>query len=98
MTLPEEFKKSVKAFIDGGWDKVGIDEELGGMPMPKTLVWALHEHVLGANPAVWMYAGGAGFAQIVHNLGTEEQKQWADQGCRAWLGLDHGADRAGRRL
>ncbi|OYN81164.1 acyl-CoA dehydrogenase [Mycolicibacterium sphagni] len=77
VTLPEPFKKSVKAFIDGGWDKVGLIEELGGMPMPKTLVWALHEHVLGANPAVWMYAGGAGFAQIVHNLGTEEQKKWA---------------------
>ncbi|MCX2931911.1 acyl-CoA dehydrogenase [Mycobacterium sp. CVI_P3] len=77
VTLPEPFKKSVKAFIDGGWDKVGLNEDLGGMPMPKTLVWALHEHVLGANPAVWMYAGGAGFAQIVYNLGTEEQKKWA---------------------
>jgi alkylation response protein AidB-like acyl-CoA dehydrogenase len=77
VTLPEPFKKSVKAFIDGGWDKVGLVEELGGMPMPKTLVWALHEHVLGANPAVWMYAGGAGFAQIVYDLGTEEQKKWA---------------------
>ncbi|NTY61314.1 acyl-CoA dehydrogenase [Mycolicibacterium sphagni] len=85
VTLPEEFKKSVKAFIDAGWDKVGLDEELGGMPMPKTLVWALHEHVLGANPAVWMYAGGAGFAQIVHNLGTEEQKQWAIKAAeRGW--------------
>lgn len=75
--LPESFKKSVKAFIDGGWDKVGLAEVLGGMPMPKTLMWALHEHVLGANPAIWMYAGGAGFAQIVYNLGTEEQKKWA---------------------
>jgi alkylation response protein AidB-like acyl-CoA dehydrogenase len=85
VTLPEEFKKSVKAFIDAGWDKVGLNEELGGMPMPKTLVWALHEHVLGANPAVWMYAGGAGFAQIVHNLGTEEQKQWAIKAAeRGW--------------
>ncbi|MCV7216611.1 acyl-CoA dehydrogenase C-terminal domain-containing protein [Mycobacterium crocinum] len=85
VTLPESFKKSVKAFIDGGWDKVGLVEELGGMPMPKTLVWALHEHVLGANPAVWMYAGGAGFAQIVHNLGTEEQKKWAVKAAeRGW--------------
>ncbi|MCI4673810.1 acyl-CoA dehydrogenase [Candidatus Mycolicibacterium alkanivorans] len=85
VTLPEPFKKSVKAFIDGGWDKVGLNEELGGMPMPKTLVWALHEHVLGANPAVWMYAGGAGFAQIVYHLGTEEQKKWAIKAAeRGW--------------
>ena len=77
VTLPESFKASVRAFVDGGWDKVGVCEELGGMPAPKALLWALHEHVLGANPAVWMYGGGAGFAQIVHHLGTEEQKQWA---------------------
>ncbi len=77
VTLPEAFKTSVRTFIEGGWDKVGLIEELGGMPAPKALLWALHEHVLGANPAVWMYGGGAGFAQIVHHLGTEEQKRWA---------------------
>ena len=77
VTLPEAFKDSVRAFIDGGWDKVGVIEDLGGVPVPKALLWALHEHVLGANPAVWMYGGGAGFAQILHHLGTEEQKKWA---------------------
>ena len=77
VTLPDSFKKSVRAVIEAGWDKVGLDEELGGMPMPKALLWALHEHLLGANPAVWMYAGGAGFAQIFYHLGTEEQKKWA---------------------
>ena len=77
VTLPESFKKSVRAFTDGGWDKVGLVEELGGMPAPKALLWALNEHVLGANPAVWMYAGGAGFAQIFYNIATEEQKKWA---------------------
>jgi alkylation response protein AidB-like acyl-CoA dehydrogenase len=77
VTLPDSFKKSVHAFLDGGWDKVGIDEVLGGTTAPKALMWALHEHILGANPAVWMYAGGAGFAQILHHLGTEEQKKWA---------------------
>lgn len=77
VTLPESFKKSVNAVIDAGWDKAGLDEALGGMPMPKALMWAINEHILGANPAVWMYAGGAGFAQILHHLGTEEQKKWA---------------------
>ena len=77
VTLPEEFKASVRAFRDGGWDKVGVVEELGGVAVPKALLWALHEHVLGANPAIWMYAGGAGFAQIFYHLGTEEQKKWA---------------------
>jgi alkylation response protein AidB-like acyl-CoA dehydrogenase len=77
VTLPESFKKSVRAVIDGGWDKVGVEEELGGMPMPRALVWALQEHLLGANPAVWMYGGGAGFASIFYKQATEEQKKWA---------------------
>ena len=77
VALPESFKKSVRAFLEAGWDKVGIDEALGGTPMPKALVWALHEHTLGANPAVWMYGGGAGFASILYHLGTEEQRKWA---------------------
>ncbi|MGV0635173.1 acyl-CoA dehydrogenase [Mycolicibacillus trivialis] len=77
VTLPESFKASVRAVIEAGWDKAGLDEELGGMPMPKALMWALNEHILGANPAVWMYAGGAGFANILYHLGTDEQKKWA---------------------
>ncbi|MCV7424655.1 acyl-CoA dehydrogenase [Mycobacterium yunnanensis] len=75
--LPEPFKKSVRTIIDGGWDKIGLDEELGGMPMPRALQWALMESVLGANPAVYMYSMGAGFAQIMYNQATEEQKKWA---------------------
>jgi len=77
VTLPEAFKKSVRAYHEAGWDRAGVDETLGGMPMPKALVWALQEHILGANPAVWMYGGGVGFANIVYHLGTEEQKKWA---------------------
>jgi len=77
VTLPESFKKSVNAVLEAGWDKVGLDEALGGTPTPKALMWALNEHILGANPAVWMYAGGAGFANIFYHLGTEEQKKWA---------------------
>ncbi len=77
LTLPDSFKKSVLVLQEAGWDKVGIDEALGGTPMPKAVLWALHEHVLGANPAVWMYGGGAGFAAILYHLGTEEQKTWA---------------------
>ncbi|MBY0442888.1 MAG: acyl-CoA dehydrogenase [Mycobacteriaceae bacterium] len=77
VTLPESFAQSVRALMEAGWDKVGLDDALGGTPVPKALIWALHEHILGANPAVWMYGGGAGFAQILYHLGTEEQKKWA---------------------
>ena len=98
VTLPESFKKSVRAVQEAGWDRAGLDEALGGMPMPKALMWALHEHILGANPAVWMYVGGAGFANILYRLGTEEQKKWAVMAAERGWGRDHGADRARRRL
>lgn len=75
--LPESFKKSMRTLYDGGWDKVGMPEELGGIPMPRALQWALIEHILGANPAAYMYAMGGGMALILHNLATEEQKKWA---------------------
>jgi alkylation response protein AidB-like acyl-CoA dehydrogenase len=77
VSIPEAFKKSVHAVLEAGWDKVGLDEALGGTPTPKALMWALNEHILGANPAVWMYAGGAGFANIFYRLATDEQKKWA---------------------
>ncbi|WP_445168117.1 acyl-CoA dehydrogenase [Mycolicibacterium sp. Dal123E01] len=77
VTLPDAFKKSMRALLDGGWDKVGLAEELGGVPVPRALQWALIEHVLGANPAAYMYAMGAGMCEIFYHNGTEEQKKWA---------------------
>ena len=98
VTLPEAFKKSVRAVLDAGWDKVGLDEALGGTPMPKALSWALHEHILGANPAVCMYAGGAGVRQ--HPLPPRHRRaeEVGRDGRRARLGRHHGAHRARRRL
>ncbi|AWT51386.1 acyl-CoA dehydrogenase [Mycolicibacterium smegmatis] len=77
VTLPEGFKKSMRALFDGGWDKVGLAEHLGGIPMPRALQWALIEHILGANPAAYMYAMGPGMSEIFYNNGTDEQKKWA---------------------
>ncbi|SII30808.1 Probable acyl-CoA dehydrogenase FadE [Mycobacteroides abscessus subsp. abscessus] len=78
VAIPEAFKKSVKAITEAGWDRVGLQEELGGTPVPRSLSWAIQEMILGANPAVWMYSGGAGFAQIFYNIATDEQKKWAE--------------------
>ena len=95
----------MRAVVDGGWDKLGIEEELGGTPMPRALAWALQEHLLGANPAVYMYTMGAGFASIFYHLATDEQKKWAKLAAdRGWgstmvltepdAGSDVGAGRA----
>ncbi|MBO0853390.1 MAG: acyl-CoA dehydrogenase [Nocardia sp.] len=78
VTLPESFKKSFKAFEDAGWAKVGLNEELGGLPAPRSVVWALNELILGSNPAVTMYSAGNSFGQIFWDNATDEQKKWAE--------------------
>ncbi|MDL9946632.1 acyl-CoA dehydrogenase [Gordonia sp. ABSL11-1] len=77
VTIPKSFAASYNALVEGGWDKIGIDEELGGLPAPRSLYWAIGEMILGANPPVFMYAAGSGFANIFFDNGTDEQKKWA---------------------
>jgi alkylation response protein AidB-like acyl-CoA dehydrogenase len=77
VTLPESFKRSYQAFVDGGWDRLGLPVELGGPGLPRSITWAASEFVLGANPAVHMYAAGPAFAHILYRLGTDEQKKLA---------------------
>ncbi|GAA4482896.1 acyl-CoA dehydrogenase [Rhodococcus olei] len=76
-TLPESFKKSFKAMWDAEWYRMGLDEEIGGVPVPRALVWAIAEMMLGAQPAAFMYAAGPSFANVLFDNGTDEQKQWA---------------------
>ncbi|WP_019201184.1 acyl-CoA dehydrogenase [Tsukamurella sp. 1534] len=77
VTINEAFKKSQAIFSDGGWSYLGLDDELGGTDVPRSLYWAIGELFLGANPPVFMFAAGPGFAQILHDEGTDEQKKWA---------------------
>ncbi|MEV0632047.1 acyl-CoA dehydrogenase [Nonomuraea wenchangensis] len=78
VTMPEGFKKSYKALVDGGWAHLDLPAELGGPGIPRSLAWATAEMVLGANPALYMYAAGPNFAYTLWQLGTEEQKRFAE--------------------
>jgi alkylation response protein AidB-like acyl-CoA dehydrogenase len=77
VTLPESFKRSYRALTDGGWDRLSLPAELGGPGLPRSIIWAANEFILGANPAIHMYAAGPAFAQILHRLGTPEQQKLA---------------------
>jgi len=77
VTIPEPFKKSVRAWGQGEWFRVGLAEEVGGMPAPAAVTWAINELALGANPAVFMYMAGPIMANIVFHIGNEEQRRWA---------------------
>jgi alkylation response protein AidB-like acyl-CoA dehydrogenase len=75
--IPEAFKKSFQAFQDAEWFRLELPPELGGTQAPRSLHWAIAELILGANPAVWMYASGAAMAHALWRLGTPEQKRFA---------------------
>ncbi|MCW2614939.1 MAG: acyl-CoA dehydrogenase domain protein, partial [Frankiales bacterium] len=77
--LPASFLKSYQAFIDGGWDTTDLPEHLGGVGVPPSVRWAIAEMILGSNPAVYMFASGAGFAAILDRIGNDQQKALAKQ-------------------
>ena len=62
VTLPESFKKSYQAIIDGEWHRLSLPESLGGLGASPSIVWAANEMMLGANPAIFMYMAGGNFA------------------------------------
>ena len=74
VTMNPVFAKSYKAWMDAEWWRLQIPEELGGQVAPASLIWGSAEFVLGANPAIWMYACGPAFARIVFENGIERDK------------------------
>jgi len=78
VTLPEAFKKSYHTVMDAEWWRLSVPPELGGTVVPRSLQWGIAGFLLGANPALWMYANGATFAKILWELGTPEQQDFAE--------------------
>ncbi|MER7455236.1 acyl-CoA dehydrogenase [Nocardia beijingensis] len=82
--LSDALKKTYRtAIAEPGWDKIGIAEELGGTPTPRAVMWGLMEMLLGANPAVHLYANGSCFGNVFFDNASEEQKPlariWAER-------------------
>ena len=109
VTMPKSFLKSYQAYVDGGWDTTDLPAHLGGVGVPPSVRWAIAEMVLGANPAVYMFSSGSGFAAILDRLGNARQQALARTMIeRHWgatmvltepdAGSDVGAGRATARL
>src|SRR3984957_14940148 len=103
--IPESLRKSYRAFMDAGGYRLSLPAELGGTEAPRSLNWAMAELILGSNPAVWMYASGHTMARVLWDLGTPEQRKFAELAVeREWgatmvltepdAGSDVGAGRA----
>src|ERR1700760_3554968 len=83
--IPESLRKSYRAFMDAEWFRLALPAELGGTGAPRTLNWSMAELILGSNPAIWMYASGHTMARVLWELGTPEQKRFAEQAIeREW--------------
>lgn len=76
--LPDSFKKTFRTWMDAEWWRLEIDPDLGGQPCPPSLRWAVSELILGANPALFIYASGPRFATVIHRNGTPAQQRLAE--------------------
>ena len=106
ISVPGELAKSVQAVKDAEWWRIGLPEEIGGVPAPRALVWAVNEMLLCANPSAgFWWALGPAMALALYEEGNEQQKRWAAMGLeRGWAatmvltepdaGSDVGAGRA----
>ncbi len=77
VTIPEPFKAALRAWAGGEWFRIGLSEEVGGVPAPAALTWAISEFALGAQPAAYICHSGPVLADIIHGLGNEQQRHWA---------------------
>src|SRR5688500_4518427 len=78
VTLPESFKKSVKAIDDGEWYRMDLPDHLGGFGAPHAVTWGAFDMILCAYPAAFMYGSCSAFAAILDELGTPDQKRLAE--------------------
>jgi len=70
--IPEPMKRSLAAYMDGGWDTLFWPPERGGVATTDTLRWAAQELLIGANPAVYLYVGTL-MPIVLNEVGTPEQ-------------------------
>jgi alkylation response protein AidB-like acyl-CoA dehydrogenase len=76
--LPESFKAAYRKYLDAGFWHIDVPHEIGGTWAPPSFRWAMNEMVLGANPAIHMFACGFPFAHILYKLGNDDQKRLAE--------------------
>jgi len=75
--MPESFKASYAAYTESGFWNLDVPGQLDGTVAPPSLKWAMNEMVVGANPAIAMFAASYSFGKLLYLLGNDEQKKLA---------------------
>lgn len=52
VTTPEGFAAAYQAYVEGGWNGIGVSEALGGQNLPEVVASAVQEMLHGANMAL----------------------------------------------
>ncbi len=87
IALPASLKDSLRALRSGGWDRLGLPADMGGIEVPPSLYWAGQEMLLGGNATAVFYAGGPLFARVLFEEGTPDQQQLATLAIeKGWAG------------
>ncbi|MGI5222723.1 acyl-CoA dehydrogenase [Nocardia sp. CA-290969] len=87
ISVGEPLTETIMAIREAGWNRLGKPAEMGGMPAPAALIWAVSEMIICANPAAVFFDMGAAMAQVLYGIGNEQQKHWAAAGFeRHWQG------------
>ena len=92
--VPESFKKSYQAMLDGDWFRMEAPASVGGFGAPPSLRWAAAELILGANPAIFMYSSGPGMTNVLRPARHRGAARLRPDPAGPALGHDHGAHRA----
>ncbi|BDX34843.1 acyl-CoA dehydrogenase FadE5 [Mycobacterium antarcticum] len=77
VALPQAFKESVLSWQRGEWTRIGLAEEIGGVPAPAMVRWAINEFLVGGLPAAFFYLDGPPMMDVLYDVGNEQQKRWA---------------------
>ena len=86
--LHPSMHRGLDAYYDGGWDKLGVPQDMGGFGAPSQVRWATQELLVGANAALFLYVSGGLMSVVISMVGTEEQN---DRLIEALAGIVGGA-------
>ncbi|SNY99146.1 acyl-CoA dehydrogenase [Halomonas sp. hl-4] len=75
VTTPDGFAAAYQAYVEGGWNGIGVSEALGGQNLPEVVASAVQEMLHGANMALGLCPMlTAGAIEALAHHGSDNQK------------------------
>ncbi|MGR2740573.1 acyl-CoA dehydrogenase [Billgrantia sp. Q4P2] len=76
VTLPDGFAEAYQAYVEGGWNGIGVSQALGGQGLPEVVASSVQEMLHGANMALGLCPMlTAGAIEALAHHGSDALKQ-----------------------